>query len=153
MDGCHEQRAKCRNGRQPMEIQLTDTVTKGRRAENDAAAMLRARGYSIIARNYRVHRMGELDLVASRGRVLLFVEVKSSIVHPSRLRVDGTQRPAPIFHPLGRISGLKRKRLMMTASHFIWKHDLEDHFCDLAAISLIYDTQGRMLDHQLVPLN
>lgn len=48
---------------------------RGRRAETLAAVWLMAKGYRIIARRYR-SPLGELDLVARRGKVLAFVEVK-----------------------------------------------------------------------------
>jgi putative endonuclease len=48
---------------------------RGRRAEFWAACVLRLKGYRILRRNYRV-AVGEIDLIARRGRVLAFVEVK-----------------------------------------------------------------------------
>lgn len=47
----------------------------GTEYENRAAAYLEAGGYRILHRNYRC-RLGELDLVALDGEVLVFVEVK-----------------------------------------------------------------------------
>jgi len=47
----------------------------GHTSEWLAALRLRLAGYSILARRYRT-KMGEIDLVARRGRVLAFVEVK-----------------------------------------------------------------------------
>lgn len=47
----------------------------GRRAETLAAWLLRLKAYQIIARNYK-RPMGEVDIIARRGRVLVFVEVK-----------------------------------------------------------------------------
>lgn len=49
---------------------------RGRRAEWLAAMRLRLAGYRIIARNVRTPA-GEIDLVARRGRLLAFVEVKA----------------------------------------------------------------------------
>jgi putative endonuclease len=49
---------------------------RGRRAETLAAWLLRAKGYRIIARRFRCPA-GEIDLVAARGRTLVFVEVKT----------------------------------------------------------------------------
>lgn len=43
--------------------------------EERAAQYLRRRGYKILAQNYRC-RGGEIDLIASRGRFVVFVEVK-----------------------------------------------------------------------------
>lgn len=48
---------------------------RGRRAENIAAWWLRFHGWSILAKRARV-ASGEVDLVARRGHVLAFVEVK-----------------------------------------------------------------------------
>ena len=48
---------------------------RGRRAERLAAWWLRLHGYRILARGFRVP-VGEIDLVARRGRVLAIVEVK-----------------------------------------------------------------------------
>ena len=56
-----------------MNRQLAET--RGRKAESLAAWWLRLRGWRILARRARVPG-GEVDLVARRGRVLAFVEVK-----------------------------------------------------------------------------
>ncbi len=49
---------------------------RGQRGEVLAAWYLRLKGYRILARRARV-RGGEIDLVARRGRTLVFVEVKA----------------------------------------------------------------------------
>jgi putative endonuclease len=48
----------------------------GLAGEGVAARFLEARGYRIVARNVRADRV-EIDLVARRGALLVFVEVKS----------------------------------------------------------------------------
>ena len=48
---------------------------RGRRAETLAAWWLRLKFYRILARGYRLP-LGEVDLIARRGHVLAFVEVK-----------------------------------------------------------------------------
>ncbi|MGS1017311.1 YraN family protein [Allosphingosinicella humi] len=48
----------------------------GRRAESLAALWLRLKGWTILARRLRTP-VGEIDLVARRGRTLAFVEVKA----------------------------------------------------------------------------
>ena len=49
---------------------------KGRRAEDQAASMLARKGYEILSRRFR-SPAGEIDLVASNGNHVAFVEVKA----------------------------------------------------------------------------
>ena len=48
---------------------------QGRRGENLAAWYLRLKGYRILARRVKTPR-GEIDLIARRGKVVAFIEVK-----------------------------------------------------------------------------
>jgi len=48
----------------------------GLSAESRACAYLIAKGYRIVARRFR-SPVGEIDIVARRGRMLVFVEVKA----------------------------------------------------------------------------
>ena len=55
---------------------LTARQRSGRRAEELAAEFLRTRGCEILHCNYR-RRLGELDIVARAGGVLIIVEVRT----------------------------------------------------------------------------
>lgn len=69
------------------------------------ARYLRDRNYRIIASNYSC-RFGEIDLIAQKGKVLCFVEVKT--------RDAGSQtRPAEA------VDENKQRRLTMTAETFL----------------------------------
>lgn len=48
---------------------------RGHRAETSAAIWLRLKGYRILATRYKTP-LGEIDLIARRGRTLVFAEVK-----------------------------------------------------------------------------
>ena len=62
--------------KRPWRARLGGTARRdGRAAEWTAAALLMAKGYQIIGFRLK-HRMGEIDLLARRGRVLAVVEVK-----------------------------------------------------------------------------
>lgn len=61
---------------------MLDIHQRGRRGEEIAYWSLRARGYTIVARNYRraagtAVPEGEIDLIALEGSTLVFVEVKT----------------------------------------------------------------------------
>ncbi|HET9624731.1 MAG TPA: YraN family protein [Kofleriaceae bacterium] len=51
-------------------------MEQGASAEAEAVRLLVASGYRIVARNFRC-KLGELDVVARDGDVLVFVEVRS----------------------------------------------------------------------------
>jgi putative endonuclease len=55
---------------------LTQRQWSGRRAEDLAAEYLSAQGCEILERNYR-RRLGELDLIAREGGVLVIAEVRT----------------------------------------------------------------------------
>lgn len=48
---------------------------RGHRGERLASLALMLKGYRIVARRYRT-RLGEIDLIARRGNLVIFVEVK-----------------------------------------------------------------------------
>ena len=64
-----------RDEREPAPERIAAFKT-GLSAESRAAALLIAKGYRIVARRFR-SPVGEIDIVARRGRALIFVEVKA----------------------------------------------------------------------------
>ncbi|TKB30629.1 MAG: YraN family protein, partial [Mesorhizobium sp.] len=70
---------------------------RGHRGEWLAALALMLKGYRILARRHRT-KLGEIDLIARRGDLVLFVEVKArrtlmeameAIAHASERRFEG----------------------------------------------------------------
>jgi putative endonuclease len=57
-------------------VRRRDAYRRGHRGEWLAALALMAKGYRILARRYRT-RLGEIDLIARRGDLILVVEVKA----------------------------------------------------------------------------
>ncbi len=55
---------------------MNERAAAGAAAEERAARYLEARGYEVLARNFRC-RAGELDIVARDGETVVFVEVRS----------------------------------------------------------------------------
>lgn len=72
----------------------------GRRAELLASLMLTLKGFEILERRYRTPA-GEIDLIARRGRLLVFAEVKAratadagveAVTGPARRRIERAAR-------------------------------------------------------------
>ncbi len=70
---------------------------RGHRGEWLAAFALMLKGYRIVARRYRT-KLGEIDLIARRGDLVLIVEVKArptlmaameALAHESERRIEG----------------------------------------------------------------
>ena len=55
---------------------MTDKIKTGNKGEEQAADFLVAKGYEIVARNYR-YKHAEIDLIAKKENWLVFVEVKT----------------------------------------------------------------------------
>lgn len=53
-----------------------ERLALGADGEARVAAWYQANGYTVLARNWKV-RSGELDVIAQRGRLVVFCEVKS----------------------------------------------------------------------------
>ena len=99
----------------------------GQWGEELVARDLEAKGWTILARNYRC-RFGELDIVAAREGVLAFVEVK--------LRRGSAFAPARAF-----VTADKQRRLRTAAELYLQEQpgQLQPRF-DVAEV---YAPQGR----------
>jgi putative endonuclease len=80
---------------------------RGTRAETVAALWLRLKGYRIVARRYRTP-VGEIDIVARKGRRLAFVEVK---------------RRKGRAESLEAIPSRQRRRIVRAAQYWLAGHD------------------------------
>jgi putative endonuclease len=106
----------------------------GRHGEELAARYLAAKGYEIVARNWRCE-VGELDLVAKQRGCLALVEVR-------------TRRGKALGSPEESITAAKQARLARLAEAYVQAHDWAgDWRIDVVAIEM--DSRGRLLrmDH------
>lgn len=101
----------------------------GRRAESLAARVLVARGWSILAANYRFGRR-EVDLVARRGDLVAFVEVKA--------------RSGPGYGPPeAAVTLRKRREIEAVATEFLLRHRPGDVEVRFDVVSVRFDrTRG-----------
>jgi putative endonuclease len=96
----------------------------GRMAEEAAAGFLRSRGYKIIRRNYRA-RSGEIDIIASEGDAICFVEVKA--------------RHSNLFgSPEEAVSYSKQRQIAKAALSYLRQAGLPDKPARFDVVSLLY---------------
>jgi putative endonuclease len=80
----------------------------GKEGEEMAARWLAEKGYTLLHRNWR-HSYHELDIVATKGKFLHFIEVKA--LHYS-----------PIGHPEDSVTKKKFKNLQKAADEYLFQH-------------------------------
>ena len=97
----------------------------GALGEDLACRELRRRGYAILARRYRT-RHGEIDIVASHGSVLVFVEVKAR----STGRFGG---------PVAAVTPAKQRKLTLMALDYLARSHTSGVACrfDVVAVAMV----------------
>ena len=109
----------------------------GHAAELRAVWRLRLAGYSILARRYRT-RLGEVDIVARRGGILAFVEVKARADAATALDALGGRqfgrvaRAANLFiasHPVHALCSIRFDAVLVSGP--LWRHFWPRHLPDV----------------------
>ncbi|WP_018476177.1 YraN family protein [Pontibacter roseus] len=98
-------------------------LSTGSQGEDQAAAYLREQGYDVLRRNYRTGK-AEVDIIAQKGGILVFVEVKT--------------RANDVYgFPEEAVSARKQQMLLNAADAYIsetgWQHDIR---FDIISITL-----------------
>ena len=88
-----------------------DKRALGEWGEELTAAYLRKRGYTLLASRYRC-RHGEVDLIAKKGEILCFVEVK-------------TRTNLSVGLPREYVDARKQKRIRTTAVFYLAAKELD----------------------------
>lgn len=90
--------------------------------ETQACWLLKKKGYHIVEKNWRCP-VGEIDIIARRGRMLAFVEVK-------------TRRSLKYGDPKEAVTSKKRQRIKNAAWYYMASHQMQsyDMRCDVIEI-------------------
>ena len=94
----------------------------GQAGESAAEEYLRRKGYRIVARNLR-SPLGELDLVAEDGQVLVFVEVKA-------------RRTDAFGGAIHAVDHRKQEKLIQLAAQYLARHHIKDRLCRFDVVLL-----------------
>ena len=103
----------------------------GQKSEALAVEVLKSEGYAIITTNWHC-ALGELDIVAQKDGVLVFVEVRSRHSHTTETALSS-------------IDNKKRKKLYGAALTYLAEHDLGDAAWRIDVIAIAMPRSGRPL--------
>jgi putative endonuclease len=102
---------------------------QGLAAEEQAMRYLMSRGWSVLAHRWRVGR-AEIDIVARRGAVVAFIEVKA-------------RRGEGFGSPLEAITGAKRRELVKASRAWVDRHGRPSDIYRFDCIALL----NKKLEH------
>ena len=106
----------------------------GRSGEELASSYLQAKGYEILARNYRFKR-AEIDIIAQLGKLLVFIEVKTR----------GSDKHG---FPEEFVSTKKVNLFLLAADEYIYQHNWQ-HDIRFDIISLTATPSGKFSIHHV----
>lgn len=105
----------------------------GQLGEGIAAKFLESNGFTVIERNYK-RKFGEVDIIAKKGAVVHFVEVKSTryMDIPDVTRENGGYRPEELVHP-------KKLEKIRRVGEFYINKDSKDLHYQIDVIAVFID--------------
>jgi putative endonuclease len=106
-----------------------DRAALGREGERLVAERLEANGFRILGRNVRVGRL-ELDLIAERDGLIVFVEVR-------------TRRSGALVHPAETIDREKRARIRRAALGWLAKGSVRSRAIRFDVAAVVAPGAGR----------
>lgn len=105
----------------------------GHKGEDMAAEYLQQNGYCILDRNWTNRGRKELDIVATKDDVVVFVEVK-------------TRKVGSVTTPISAVNNAKQHRIVLAADSYLKAHHI-DFRCRFDIIGIIYDDESSRIEH------
>jgi putative endonuclease len=112
-------------------VRITNPI--GKKGEDIAVEYLKKKGYKVIERNFR-KGYGEIDIVAIKNNVLVFVEVK-------------TRTSETFGTPFESITSWKLKPLIKTAQYYSMIHPELPNELRIDAISVVLEGLKESIEH------
>jgi len=111
-------------------LNVRNSKDKGKESEDVACEYLKRKNYRIIERNFRTRR-GEIDIIAEKDGILIFVEVRSL--------------QKGLFNPIESIGRRKLERILKAARYYLMKR--ENAVCRFDVIGIIGNGKNRRIEH------
>ena len=111
----------------------------GSKGEDAAVCVLESKGFAILKRNYSVHNVGEIDIVAGKDDDIYVFEVRTRL------------NRGPFPDSAESVIRSKRNKVMRTAARFIDEKGYYDRNIIFEVIKVTHDEQGNVLEVEFVP--
>lgn len=113
----------------------------GQEGEAAVAKYLEEREYDILARNFSInHKIGEIDIIAKKDRLIIFVEVK-------------TRAKDDVVLVSEMVSPVKQKKIIVMAKLFLQKEKIDsENYILRFDIALVIKNKISYFDNAFVPL-
>lgn len=105
--------------------------TYGTRGEIIASNYLINKGYTIVERNYK-NKIGEIDIIAKQGNIIVFVEVK-------------TRMSRGFGDPLEAVNYKKQQKIKNVATSYLMKVKKLNSLCRFDVISILGDADEEIV--------
>ncbi len=112
-----------------------ERLTLGSWGEKQAARFLKKKRFRILERNYRCP-LGEIDIIARRKDVLIFVEVKTRYYNDH-------------FPPQFSVNRRKQRQIIRTAQYYLKQNHISNQSCrfDVVAVTAGEGKKPEKIEH------
>ena len=111
----------------------------GSKGEDAAVSSLESKGFAILKRNYTVHNVGEIDIIAEKENDIYVFEVRTRLNRGSY--PDSAES----------VIRSKRNKVIRTAARFIDEKGYYDRNIIFEVIKVTHDEQGNVQEVEFVP--
>ena len=111
----------------------------GDSGEEASVKMLESEGYKILRRNYAIHNVGEIDIIAEKDGEIHICEVRT------RLNIG------PYPDSTESVTRSKRNKVVRTAEFFVAENNLYDKNLVFEVVRVTHDKQGNIRRIDCVP--
>jgi len=118
--------------------ELTENLRIGQVGEDIACRFLVKHGFSLVERNYQ-KKWGEIDVIARKGKILHFVEVKTV----SRENVKELKGETDSFEPEENVHPKKLKRMSRIIQTYLIEKNIEEGKWQFDVLAVFLDMKNK----------
>ncbi len=105
----------------------------GHKGEDMAVEYLQQQGYCVLERNWTNKGHKEIDIIATKDDVVVFVEIK-------------TRKVGSATTPISAVDARKQHRIILAADSYLKTHRI-DFLCRFDVIGIIYNDEASRIEH------